>query len=129
MSMKITLAGNMKINAEYGSFTIKTDQSKKEGGDGTAPAPYQLFLASIGTCAAAYVAGFCQSRNIPTEGIELEQKMVYDPVKKKMGQIKIYIKLPPDFPEKYKHTVIKAAESCAVKKTILDPPEFVIEAM
>lgn len=128
MAMKITLPGNMKVSAETGDFIIKTDQSKKEGGDGSAPAPYLLFLASIGTCAGAYVLGFCQSRNISTDGIELEQKMVYDTVNRKMGQIKINIKLPSDFPEKYRKPLIKAAENCAVKKTILDPPEFIIDA-
>jgi putative redox protein len=125
--MKITLPGNMKVYADYGNFRIETDQSKKDGGDETAPAPYQLFLASIGTCAGAYIIGFCKSRNIPYDNIELEQKMIYDTVKRKMGQIKINIKLPQDFPEKYRNSVIKAAESCAVKKTILDPPEFLID--
>jgi putative redox protein len=129
MSMKIILEGNMKVNAEYGNFIIRTDQSKKDGGDETAPAPYQLFLASIGTCAGAYIIAFCKSRNISYDGIELEQKMVYDTVKRKMGQIKINIKLPPDFPEKYRSSVVKAAESCAVKKTILDPPDFSIDVI
>ncbi len=127
MSMKITLPGNMKVYANYGNFTIETDQSKKDGGDETAPAPYQLFLASIATCAGAYIISFCKSRNIPYDGIELEQKMIYDTVNRKMGKIKIDVKLPEDFPEKYRTSVIKAAESCAVKKTILNPPEFQID--
>ena len=127
--MKITLPGNMKVYADYGNFTIETDQSKKDGGDETATAPYQLFLASIGTCAGAYIIAFCKSRNIPYDGIEIEQKMLYDTANRKMGQIKLNIKLPADFPEKYSKSVIKAAESCAVKKTILDPPEFVIDVV
>lgn len=127
MSIKITFPGNKKVDAEIGSFTIKTDQSIKDNGDGTAPAPFEYFLASIGTCAGIYVIRFCQVRNLPTEGIELEQKIVYDTVKKRIGKIKIEIKVPPSFPEKYHKALIRAADQCAVKKYMFEPPEFEIE--
>jgi ribosomal protein S12 methylthiotransferase accessory factor len=124
MSMKIYFPGNRKVNVDFNGFTIATDQRISDGGDGTAPAPYELFLSSIGACAGIYVQSFCQSRGLPTEGIELEQNMIWDPIKQKMGKIKIDIKVPPEFPEKYYDALVKTASLCAVKKTIQNPPEF-----
>lgn len=124
MSMKIYFPGNKKVNVDLNGYTIATDQRVADGGDGTAPAPYELFLSSIGACAGIYVLGFCQSRGLPTEGIELEQNMMWDPIRQKMGKIKIDIKVPAEFPEKYYDALVKTASLCAVKKTIQDPPEF-----
>lgn len=124
MSMKIYFPGNKKVNVDFNGYTITTDQRIQDGGDGTAPAPYELFLSSLGACAGIYVLGFCQSRGLPTEGIELEQNMMWDPIRQKMGKIKIDIKVPPEFPEKYYDALVKTASMCAVKKTIQDPPEF-----
>lgn len=124
MSMKITFSGNKKIDAEFGGMTIKTDQKKKDGGDESAPAPFSLFLASIGTCAAAYVMEFCASRDIPYENIEISQKMVMNPISKMIGKIELEIKTPADFPPKYHNALIKAANMCAVKKHIETAPFF-----
>ncbi len=124
MKMRITFDGGKKINAEFKGFTVRTDQNPKAGGDGTAPEPFQYFLSSIGTCAGVYVLGFCESRKIPTEEIEIEQSLVYDTVLKRISTIKLEIKVPEDFPPKYHNALIKAVNSCAVKKTIQDPPEF-----
>jgi putative redox protein len=124
MSMKIYFPGNKKVNVDFNGYTISTDQRIQDGGDGTAPAPYELFLSSLGACAGIYVLGFCQSRGLPTEGIELEQNMMWDPIRQKMGKIKIDIKVPPEFPEKYYDALVKTASLCAVKKTIQDPPDF-----
>jgi ribosomal protein S12 methylthiotransferase accessory factor len=129
MDMRIVFPGNKKVNAEYKGFTIKTDQPPQGGGDGSAPAPFDLFLASLGTCAGIYVLGFCQERGIPTDGIELIQKLTYDPMKKMIGKIAIDIVVPPDFPEKYHSALVNAASLCAVKKHIQDPPEFNIETV
>ncbi len=127
--MKIVFGGNKKVNAELGNFTIYTDQPQQGGGDGTAPAPFELFLASLGTCAGIYVKGFCDSRGLSSEGIEIEQNMVYDPVKQKIGKITLDIHIPASFPEKYHSALISSANLCAVKKTIQDPPEFVINTV
>jgi ribosomal protein S12 methylthiotransferase accessory factor len=99
------------------------------GGDGTAPEPYMLFLASMGTCAGIYVLGFCQSLGLPTEGLKLTQKMEWDTVTHKLTQVRMDIHLPAGFPEKYKEAVIRAADQCAVKKTIEDPPEFLVRTV
>ncbi len=124
MSMKISFSGNLKIDAEINGKVIKTDQPAKEGGDESAPAPFEYFLASLGTCAGVYVAKFCQTRNISYENIEIEQKIDYDRKNKRIGKVIIDIKLPEDFPEKYKRAVVKASNMCAVKKYLENPFEI-----
>ncbi|MFW5740864.1 MAG: OsmC family protein, partial [Myxococcota bacterium] len=73
MEMQITFPGGKRVDATLLGRTIHTDQAKENGGDGTAPEPYMMFLASLGTCAGVYVLGFCQARDLPTEGISLVQ--------------------------------------------------------
>lgn len=125
--MEIVFSGNKKVDAIFDGKVIKTDQPIQAGGDGTAPAPFDLFLASIGTCAGIYVLGFCQARGIPTDGIKLIQKMNYNYQKRLFDKIEVEIVLPPDFPEKYKSAVIHAADNCAVKKHLLNPPEIIVK--
>ncbi len=122
--MEVTFDGGKVITAHLNGKSIRTDQSARNGGGGTAPEPFELFLASIGTCAGIYVKSFCDQRGIPAENIRIVQSMVFDPVKRIPGKITLDIQLPPDFPEKYRAAVINAAELCLVKKTINDPPEF-----
>lgn len=126
MEMEITFGEGKRVNASYKGMTIMTDQSVKAGGDASAPEPFTLFLASIGTCAGIYVKSFCDNRKIPSENIRLVQKMSVDPVKKLIDRIDIEIHLPPDFPEKYSDAVINAAELCTVKKHLQDPPDFTV---
>jgi len=123
-NMEITLDGGKVVTAHINGKTIKTDQSLKNGGGGTAPEPFELFLASIGTCAGIYIKSFCDQRSIPAEGIKIIQSVVFDLEKRVPSRIKLDIKLPADFPEKYKAAVINAAELCLVKKTINSVPEF-----
>jgi putative redox protein len=127
MELNITFSGGKRVDAKVNGFTISTDQSPAGGGEGSAPEPFTYFLSSIGTCAGIYVLGFCQARGIPTEGIRLTQHVEFDPEKHRLSRVKIDIHLPADFPEKYKDAVRRAAETCAVKRAILDPPEFAIE--
>lgn len=129
MGMKITFPGGKKVAAEFGNFTVMTDQKKKDGGDESAPAPFEYFLASLGTCAGIYILGYCTSRNLPVDGIEIDQRLVYDPVKKKIGKITLEIQVPADFPEKHRGALVNAANLCAVKKTIENPPEFEVAAI
>jgi len=124
MLMEVVFPGGKKVDAKYNGFTIKTDQPRMGGGDGSAPAPFDLFLASIGTCAGIYVLGFCQQRGISTEGIKIVQSMEIDPFKRQIGKINLEIQVPETFPAQYKDAVIRSAELCAVKKHMQDPPEF-----
>jgi len=122
--MEITFDGQKKISAHHKGHIIRTDQEVSAGGENTAPAPFDLFLASIGTCAGIYVKSFCDQRNIPAEGIKIIETIEYDKQKLVPGKIILDIQLPADFPEKYRAAVINAAELCAVKRAITDPPEF-----
>jgi ribosomal protein S12 methylthiotransferase accessory factor len=127
MDIAITLAGGKKVDGKVGEFLIRTDQSVEEGGEASAPEPYTLFLASIGTCAGAYVVGFCEARKIPFDGIRLFQSHEFDPEKHRLRKVRIEIRVPPDFPEKYRKPLARVAGQCAVKRTLLDPPEFDLE--
>ena len=124
--MEITFDGGKVITAHTNGHIIKTDQPVNAGGENSAPAPFELFLASIGTCAGIYIKGFCDNRQIPTDGIKIVQTGKYNHDTGLPTDIKLDIKLPPDFPEKYKAAVISAAELCKVKKTIANPPTFEI---
>ncbi|MCX8031268.1 MAG: OsmC family protein [Thermodesulfovibrionales bacterium] len=130
MNIKITFPGGKKVYAEIDGMVIKTDQPPQYGGEGSAPSPFMYFLASIGTCAGIYILSFCQERNIPTEGIYINQEMLYIPIeenKMKLDKIVLNIILPPDFPQKYVKTLAKVADQCAVKKTIMNPPAFEVK--
>lgn len=126
LEIQVTHGGNKKIDAQVNGFTIHTDQSPKAGGDGSAPEPFALFLASLATCAGIYVVGFCQARSIPTDGIRLVQDHDFDPKTGKLTKIALTVELPGSFPEKYREAVLRAAASCTVKKTIENPPEMVV---
>jgi len=122
--MEIVFPGGKKVDALYKGFRIKTDQSKRNGGDGSEPAPFDLFLSSLGTCAGIYVLNFCQKRNIPTEKIKLLLHIDRNPETWMITKIGIEIQLPPEFPAKYKEAVIKAAELCTVTKHLFKPPKI-----
>jgi len=122
--MKITFPGGKRVDALYKGFLIKTDQPVYQGGEGSAPAPFDLFLVSIGTCAGIYVLSFCQNRNIPTEDLTLTLRSERNPDTKRIEKIFIDIHLPAGFPEKYTNAVIKSVNGCAVKIHMQDPPIF-----
>ncbi len=122
--MTIDFPGGARVDAHYGPYTIKTDQPPSGGGSDSAPAPFSLFLASLGTCAGIYVLGFCRQRGLPTEGIKLVQRMTRNPATHMVDNISLEIQLPPGFPEKYKDAFIRVAEQCAVKKHIENPPHM-----
>lgn len=124
MAIRVFFPGNKKVYAEQNGFIIQTDQPQQGGGDGTAPSPFELFLASLATCGGIYVKGFCDSRGLSTEGIELLQNLKYDAVLNRVSEINIDIKVPSDFPEKYYDALVKSVNQCAVKKVLSDPPAF-----
>jgi putative redox protein len=126
--MKVSFPGGKRVDASFAGFLIKTDQSEKFGGDASEPEPYSLFMASLATCAGVYVLGFCQKRDISTEGLSLEQSWERDK-DGKMTALTINIKVPPSFPEKYHSALIRTANLCAVKKTIENPPEFIVQTV
>lgn len=126
MEMIIDFPGGARVDAHYNGFTIKTDQSPRGGGEGSAPEPFATFLASIGTCAGIYVLSFCKQRGIDTEGIQLIQRLYPGTVPGLIGKIELEIQVPDTFPEKYHNALINSASKCAVKRHLENPPEFEI---
>jgi len=124
--LDVSFPGGKRVDAKMGEFVIKSDQPAFYGGDGSAPEPFQLFLASIATCAGIYALSFCQSRRINTDSMSLTMECAWDEEKKRYQKFSIDLKLPEGFSEKYKKAVIKSMDLCAVKKHMIDPPEFEI---
>lgn len=118
MGIEITFSGGQGVDAHLSPLTIATNQDK------TAPSPFSLFLASIGTCAGFYVLSFCQQRGLPVDGIRIVQSMHAHPGTKKLESIELDIQIPPDFPEKYHDALVRSASQCAVKKALAQPPAF-----
>lgn len=121
----ITLPGKRRVDAAFGHHVVHTDQPLDNGGEDTAPSPFNLFLAALGTCAGIFVQGFCAKRNLPYEGIRLVQRPSYGP-DGTLTAVDIDILLPPDFPENYREAVARVAEQCSVKKAIAAQPRFTV---
>ena len=124
MEITVTFPGNKQTSAQVGQHTVLTDQSVMAGGDGEYPAPFSLFLASLASCAGIYVVYFCEKRGIALDDIKVVQRDERDPKTHKVTKITLEIVLPEEFPEKYKKALLHTVDLCAVKKTILDAPEF-----
>ena len=126
MEMMIDFPGGARVDAHFGPYTVMTDQPPSGGGNGEAPSPFDLFLASMATCAGIYVLGFCRQRGLPSEGIRIRQQVKRDIQTGMVNQIDMEIQVPPEFPKKYLDSLIRSAQLCAVKKHIEHPPAFEI---
>jgi ribosomal protein S12 methylthiotransferase accessory factor len=128
-TMAVSFPGGKRVDAEVGGFTVRTDQPPQAGGGGTAPAPFDLFLASIATCAGIYVKGYCDARGIATEGLGLEMHVERDADQRMVTRLTLEIRLPEGFPDKHREGVVRAADHCAVKKHLLHPPGFEVRTL
>lgn len=124
MEINVHFPGGKRVYADNGAFTIETDQPVRGGGDGSAPSPFDLFLASIGTCAGIYALGFMQQRGIDPEGSHLAMRTHPDPESGLIGRIDLELTLPDGFPEKYRAAIVNAMNLCTVKKHLAAPPAF-----
>jgi len=124
MEMVVTFPGGARVDASVGHHTVRTDQPPQGGGEDSAPAPFSLFLASIGTCAGIYVLGFCKQRGLSTEGIRIVQHVEPDRQTGMVGRIRLDIQVPSAFPEKYYDALVRSASQCTVKKHLETPPAF-----
>lgn len=117
----VTLPGQRRVDVRIGEHVVHTDQPLNNGGENSAPSPFDLFLASIGACAGIFVQGFCAARKIPTEGIVLMERPTFgaDGV---LASVELELRLPPEFPERYRDAVAKVAEQCSVKKRLPPSP-------
>jgi len=125
-SIKTTFPGGRKVNALVRGFEIQTDQPVAVGGEDSAPTPFELFLASLVTCAGIYVLNFFLERKLSTQGLEITANFKRNPETKLVEEYNIEITLPKDFPAKYKNAVINTAELCTVKKHLHKPPKIEI---
>jgi ribosomal protein S12 methylthiotransferase accessory factor len=129
MEMVVSFPGGARVDADFGTYTVRTDQPPQAGGDGSAPAAFARFLASIGTCAGIYVLGFCRQRGLPTDGIRVVQRMEADPRTGMISKVGLDITVPPEFPKKYHEALVRAASQCAVKKHLETPPQFEVRTV
>jgi ribosomal protein S12 methylthiotransferase accessory factor len=125
MEMIIDFPGGSRVDAHFRGHDLPTDQPLQGGGQDAAPMPFELFLASIGTCAGIYILGFCRQRGIPTEGIRVIQRNNFN-ANSMVDKINLEIQVPPTFPKQYYDALIRSADLCKVKKSLENPPKFEI---
>ena len=123
MNIDVSFSGGKRVDARIGELVIRTDQSIAHGGEGSAPEPFTLFLASLGTCAGLYVLGFCQARGIPTDELRVSMR-TDDDDKGHLVRVVLEVHVPPSFPAQYRDAVARAASACKVKKALANPPAF-----
>ena len=124
MEIIVEFPGALKVDAHFDGFTVSSDQPISSGGENLAPAPYKIFLASIGNCAGYYVLSFCKKHDLPTKGIRVVQRVAMNETTHLAEAIEIEIQVPVNFPVKYYDALVRAANFCKVKQSISDPPLF-----
>jgi putative redox protein len=127
MRIDVTFPAKKRVVAQVGAFAIDTDQPLHLGGTAAAPSPYDLFLASLATCAGIYALGFCQARRIDTAGLGVSLEATIDPASDIASAFDVRITLPPDFPVQYRAAIVRAVSLCKVEKTIAAQPAFRVE--
>lgn len=123
MTFDVTFPGGVAVDATYRGHTIHTDQPEPLGRD-SAMSPFDVFFASLATCAGFYALRFCQERSLPTTGLAMRLENERDPETKRIVRSKIDLTLPDEFPDKYHQAILRAIDQCAVKKAIAHPPEI-----
>jgi len=129
MEINVNFLDNLRLEAKFDDFTVIADQPIRYKGDGSAPGPFDYFLASSAMCAAYFVKVYCLSRDIPTDGIRLAQNNVVDPQDRYNQQFKIQIELPDSISDRDRQGILRSIDRCTVKKVVQKGPEFIIEAV
>ncbi len=127
MEIKVNFLDKLRLEAKFDDFTVIADQPIRYKGDGSAPGPFDYFLASSALCAAYFVKLYCDTRNIPTDNIRLSHNNIVDPENRYRQIFKIQVELPPDISEKDRQGILRSIDRCTVKKVVQTGPEFVIE--
>ena len=123
MNIEMRFPGGLAVDAEYKGFLIHTDQPVESGGGGTAPSPFDLFLASIGTCAGLFALQFCRQRDIDSGGLGVSltgERGEHG----RISVLRLELRLPPSFPAKYRDAIVRAVDQCTVKRHLRNPPAF-----
>lgn len=129
MEIKVNFLDNLRLEAKFDDFTVVADQPIRYKGDGSAPGPFDYFLASSALCAAYFVKLYCQARDIPTENIRLSQNNIVDPENRYKQMFKIQVELPEDISDKDRQGILRSVERCTVKRVVQNNPDFVIETV
>ncbi|MDY0250934.1 MAG: OsmC domain/YcaO domain-containing protein [Pseudomonas sp.] len=129
MEIKVNFLDNLRLEAKFDDFTVVADQPIRYKGEGSAPGPFDYFLASSALCAAYFVKLYCQTRDIPTENIRLSQNNIVDPENRYKQIFKIQVELPEDISDKDRQGILRSIERCTVKKVVQTGPEFMIEVV
>lgn len=127
MEIKVNFLDNLRLEAKFDDFTVIADQPIRYKGDGSAPGPFDYFLASSALCAAYFVKLYCNTRNIPTDNIRLSQNNIVDPEDRYKQTFKIQVELPADISEKDRLGILRSIDRCTVKKAVQAGPDFIIE--
>ena len=122
--LKVVFGDGYRIDVDYKGFLVKTDQPVRDGGEGSAPSPFDTFLASLAACAGYYALAFCRERKISTEGLGVTMTTERGEVSKMIDKITFTVDLPAGFPEKYRFAIVKAVDHCTVKAHVLRAPQF-----
>jgi putative redox protein len=124
--IEVRFPGGTKVEAIFDGYCVVTDQPALSGGEGTAPSPFDLFLASIASCAGFYALRFCQERNLDTDGLKVSMETERDAAQKKIAKLKIAIDLPERFPERYRDAILRSVGQCPVKRHLEEPPAILL---
>lgn len=129
MEIKVEYLDNLRLDAKFDDFSVIADQPIRYKGDGSAPSPFDYFLASSALCAAYFVKVYCVSRDIPTDGIRIAQNNIVDPENRYKQTFKIQVELPEHISDKDRQGILRSIDRCTVKKVVQTGPEFVIETV
>jgi len=124
MNMRITFPGGRRVDAAFGGHTLTTDQTADNGIAAAGPSPFDLFLASIGTCIGYYIMAFCSRHDLATDDIELLLSAPWERERKRVPRIDIAVRFPTEFPDRFVAPCLRAAEGCTVKRHLETPPEI-----
>ena len=129
MEIKVNFLENLRLEARFDDFTVIADQPVRYKGDGSAPGPFDYFLASSALCAAYFVRVYCLSRNIPSDDIRLSQNNIVDPENRYNQIFQIKVELPESISDKDRQGILRSIDRCTVKKVVQQGPEFTIESI
>ncbi|MCC6619851.1 MAG: OsmC family protein [Deltaproteobacteria bacterium] len=126
MELRVSFPGGKRVDVAFGPHRVCTDQPRGAGGDDSAPAPYDIFLASLGACAGIYAAAFCQARGLDPSLVELVERVTFDPVTHLAQEVDIDVRVAPAFPAKHVAALLRSVDQCKIKKTLACPPRMTI---
>jgi len=127
--IEVKFPGGTQVETVIDGFSVLTDQPVSAGGEGKAPSPFDLFLASVAACAGFYSLRFCQERGLSTRGLHVFMDTDRDDAHKRIARIRIAVDLPEGFPEKYRAALLRSVNQCTVKRHLEEPPAFELSAM